>query len=166
MHDRLTSWCLIFKTRILTPKNVIYIVAWISFLFSLPFSCRSHNLDLIHACMSYAAVSFSTAWFPYVRKNRVTIFLNGQFIIVYTCKPHINHKYSLVIITPRIFCSKMLYFGWWERSWLNLYDRYELMGLITILHSTIMHAENVTPSLILNSPTLTFWEGGGGGGGI
>jgi hypothetical protein len=23
------------------------------------------------------------------RKNRVTIFLNGQFIIVYTCKPHI-----------------------------------------------------------------------------
>jgi hypothetical protein len=45
------------------------------------------------------------------RKNRVTIFLNGQFIIVYTCKPHINHKYSLVIITPRIFTSKMLYFG-------------------------------------------------------
>jgi hypothetical protein len=43
------------------------------------------------------------------RKNRVTIFLNGQFLIVYTCKPHINHKYSLVIITPRIFSSKMLY---------------------------------------------------------
>jgi hypothetical protein len=45
------------------------------------------------------------------RKNRVTIFLNGQFIIFYTCKPHINYKYSLVIITPRIFSSKMLYFG-------------------------------------------------------
>jgi hypothetical protein len=70
------------------------------------------------------------AWFPYGRnghKKRVTIFLNGQFIIVYTCKPHINHKYSLVIITPRIFNSKMLYFSWWERSWLNLYDRYDHM---------------------------------------
>jgi hypothetical protein len=64
---------------------------------------------------------------PYGRKNRVTIFLNGQFIIVYTCKPYINHKYSLVIITPRIFSSTMLYFGWWERSWLNLYDRYDHM---------------------------------------
>jgi hypothetical protein len=40
-------------------------------------------------------------------------------------KPHINHKYSLVIITPRIFSSKMLYFGWWEGSWLNFYDRYD-----------------------------------------
>jgi hypothetical protein len=53
------------------------------------------------------------AWFPYDRngrKNRVTIFLNGQFIIVCTCKPHTNHKlYSLVIITPRIFSSEMLY---------------------------------------------------------
>ena len=46
------------------------------------------------------------------RKNRVTIFLNGQFnITVYTCKPHINHTYILVIITPRIFSSQMLYFG-------------------------------------------------------
>jgi hypothetical protein len=51
------------------------------------------------------------AWFPNGRKNRVTIFLNGQFIIVYTCKPHINRKYSLVLITPRIFSSKMVYFG-------------------------------------------------------
>jgi hypothetical protein len=39
------------------------------------------------------------------RKDRVTIFFNGQFIIVYTCKPHINHEYSLVLITPRIFSS-------------------------------------------------------------
>jgi hypothetical protein len=31
----------------------------------------------------------------YGRKNRVTIFLNGQFIIVYTGKPRINHGYSL-----------------------------------------------------------------------
>jgi hypothetical protein len=37
---------------------------------------------------------------PNGRKNRVTIFLHGQFIIVYTCKPHMNHMYSLVIITP------------------------------------------------------------------
>jgi hypothetical protein len=43
------------------------------------------------------------------RKNRVTIFLNGQFIIVYTCKPHVNQKYSLVRITSWIFSSKMLY---------------------------------------------------------
>jgi hypothetical protein len=42
------------------------------------------------------------AWFPHGRKNRVTIFLNGQFIIVYTCKPHINHKYSLVL---KFVCS-------------------------------------------------------------
>ena len=38
------------------------------------------------------------AWFQYGRngrKNRVTIFLNGQFIIVYSCKPHINHNYIL-----------------------------------------------------------------------
>jgi hypothetical protein len=40
-----------------------------------------------------------SAWFPYGRngrKNRVTIFLNGQFIIVYTCKPHINHDFLCV----------------------------------------------------------------------
>ena len=49
--------------------------------------------------------------FPHGRKNTVTIFLNGQFIKVYTYKPHINHKHSLVIITPRIFSAKMLYFG-------------------------------------------------------
>jgi hypothetical protein len=44
----------------------------------------------------------------------ITIFLNGQWIIVKTCKPQTNHKYSLVIITPRIFSSKMSYFGWWK----------------------------------------------------
>jgi hypothetical protein len=43
--------------------------------------------------------------------DRVTTFLNGQFITVYTCIQHINDKYSLAIITPRIFSSKMLYFG-------------------------------------------------------
>ena len=63
------------------------------------------------------------AWFPACGRNGcrnwVAIFLNGQFIIVYTCKLHMNHKYSLVIITPRI-SSTMLYFGWWERSWFNL----------------------------------------------
>ena len=44
------------------------------------------------------------------RKNRVRIFLNSQIIIVYTCKPHINHQYSLVIITLPIAISKLLYF--------------------------------------------------------
>ena len=51
------------------------------------------------------------AWFPYGHnghKNRVTIFSKVS-IIVYTCKPHINHRYSLVIITLHIFSSKMLY---------------------------------------------------------
>jgi hypothetical protein len=78
---------------------------------------------------------FCIAWFPYGRngrhspvwygrKNRVTIFLNGQFRIVYTIQVI---KYSPVIITPRIFSFKMLYFGWWERSWLNLYNRYDHM---------------------------------------
>jgi hypothetical protein len=64
----------------------------------------------------------SPVW--YGRKNRVTIFLNGQFIIVYTIQVI---KYSPVIITSRIFSFKMLYFGWWERSWLNLYNRYDHM---------------------------------------
>ena len=35
--------------------------------------------------------------------------VNGQFVIVYTCKSHINHKYSLVIIS--IASSKMLVFS-------------------------------------------------------
>jgi hypothetical protein len=84
------------------------------------------------------------ARFPYGRKNRVTIFFNGQFIIVYTCQPHINHKYSLVL-TPRIFSSKMLYFGWWERSWLNLYDRYDHM------ETRLSQSKSRTLKLIFNS---------------
>jgi hypothetical protein len=52
--------------------------------------------------------------------------VKAWFIIVYTCKPYINHEYSLASYnTPRIFSSKMLYFGWWERSWLNFYHRYD-----------------------------------------
>ena len=47
----------------------------------------------------YSAWKWLKAWFPYGRKNRVTIFRNGQFIIIYTCKPHIYHKYSSVVIT-------------------------------------------------------------------
>jgi hypothetical protein len=39
------------------------------------------------------------------RKNRVTIFLKGQFIIVYTCKPHMNDKYSILWLCT--FSSKM-----------------------------------------------------------
>jgi hypothetical protein len=60
------------------------------------------KLMLIHSSKS--------PWFPCGldgRRNRVMIFPNDQFIIVYTCKLHINHEYSLVI-----YCSsKMLYFG-------------------------------------------------------
>jgi hypothetical protein len=84
-------------------------------------------------------VLFAKAWFPYGRKNRVTIFLNGQFIMVYGCKPHINHKYSLIIITPRMFSSKMLYFGWWERSWFNRYDQMETRLKCTCLCKHIFH---------------------------
>jgi hypothetical protein len=62
-----------------------------------------------------AFISLVSIWSYNGRKNRITIFLNGQFIIVYSCKPPINHKYSLVIIAPRIFSSQMLYVGWWER---------------------------------------------------
>ena len=57
---------------------------------------------------------FDKAWFPFDRngrKNRVIIFFKGQFIIVYTCKAYINHKYSRVITTARILSSKMLYFS-------------------------------------------------------
>ena len=49
------------------------------------------------------------AWFPYGRIMVVKIESRSFFIIVCTCKPHTNHKYSLVIITPRIFSSEMLY---------------------------------------------------------
>ena len=38
-----------------------------------------------------------------VTKDKVTIFLIGQIIIVFTCKPHLNHTYSLYIITLPIF---------------------------------------------------------------
>ena len=59
-------------------------------------------------------------------KDRVTIFLNGQIIIVLvTCKPHTNDKYSLLITTLPISSSKLLYFGSRERLLLSLYDRYD-----------------------------------------
>ena len=45
------------------------------------------------------------------RKDRVTIFLNGQIIIVSTSKPHTNHTYSLFIITLSVIGVKMLYFS-------------------------------------------------------
>jgi hypothetical protein len=38
-----------------------------------------------------------------VIKDKVTIFLIGQIIIVFTCKPHLYHTYSLYIITLPIF---------------------------------------------------------------
>jgi hypothetical protein len=85
----------------------------------LLFKLFTTHCSLSHVLLFKEPCSLSTytkPWFPYGRKNRVTIFLNGQFITVYTCEPHIYHEYSLVIITPRIFSSKMLYFGWWERS--------------------------------------------------
>jgi hypothetical protein len=71
---------------------------------------------------------FALAWFPYShngRKDRVTIFLNGQILIVFTCKAHINHTYSLFIITLPIISVKLLHFSCWKRSWLNLYDHME-----------------------------------------
>ena len=40
-------------------------------------------------------ILFRKAWFPYGRngrKNRVTIFLNGQFIIVYSVYLWITYK--------------------------------------------------------------------------
>ena len=61
--------------------------------------CKNHvnpGFDMVVMVVKIESRSFSTA---------------GQFTIVYTCKPHINHKYSLVLITPRIFSSKMVYFG-------------------------------------------------------
>ena len=45
----------------------------------------------------------------------------------FACKPHINHKYSLFVITVFIFISKLLYFGCWERSWLDLCYRSDHM---------------------------------------
>ena len=55
--------------------------------------CRTFGQDL-HMVVKIESRSFSTA----------------SFIIVYTCKPHINHKYSLIIITPRILSSENVVF--------------------------------------------------------
>ena len=41
----------------------------------------------------------------------MVVEIESVYIIIYIGKPHINHKYPLVIITPRIFSSQMLYFG-------------------------------------------------------
>ena len=60
-------------------------------------TCTHRNIflsELLNVLMELKIderILFRKAWFPYGRngrKNRVTIFLNGQFIIVYTCKPH------------------------------------------------------------------------------
>ena len=101
---------------------------------NLNFSIYELNLLFINCEFHYISVRLK-AWFPYGRngrKNRDAIFLNGQFIIVCTWKPDKNHEYSPVIITPRIFSSKMLYFGRWERSWHNLYDRYGPMETVRL----------------------------------
>jgi hypothetical protein len=63
------------------------------------FSCNAVRSCTVHLCRKFSRVrplnneresgENLKAWFPYGhngRKNRVTIFLNGQFIIVYTCK--------------------------------------------------------------------------------
>ena len=103
-------------------------------------------------------------WCIYGRKNRVAIFLNGQFRIVYTCKPHINHKCSLVRITPRIFSSKMLYFGWWERSWLNIYEWsgctvFHVSNLYTALSTKCLHSRKIgTSTLNISQPGLFLWS--------
>jgi hypothetical protein len=62
-------------------------------------TANSHALSSSFHPLRVLFTSFPRLIKPY----RVTIFLNGQFIIVSTCKPHKNHKYSLVITTPRIF---------------------------------------------------------------
>jgi hypothetical protein len=63
---------------------------------------RDTKIQVIEGSVS--SLYISSLWYGRNgRKNRVTIFLNGQFRIVHT----------------------ILYFGWWERSWLNLYDRYD-----------------------------------------
>ena len=101
----------------------------------------------------------------YGRKNRVTIFLNGQFRTVYTCKPHINHNCSLVRITPRIFSSKMLYFGWWERSWLNIYEWsgctvFHVSNLYTALSTKCLHSRKIGTST-LNISLVCFCDHSG-----
>jgi hypothetical protein len=61
-------------------------------------------------------------------------------------------------MTPRIFSSKMLHFGWWERSWLNL---------IRILPRTTKNQSNLwsrnvnlpsTAILEINSVTCFWWD--------
>ena len=80
------------------------------------------------------------------RKDRVTIFLNGQIIIVSTSKPHTNHTYSLLIITLSVIGVKMLYFSCWERSWLYLYDHIWEPDLTTVTATIIIpeHYFNIT----------------------
>ena len=48
-------------------------------------------VNMVAGSIPVRGSGYPKAWFLYGRngrKNRVTIFLNGQFIIVYTCKPH------------------------------------------------------------------------------
>jgi hypothetical protein len=52
--------------------------------------------------------------------------------IVYTCKPPHVHKYSLVIITPRIFSSQMLSSSADEKDRDSIFTTVNLMSLMTI----------------------------------
>ena len=106
-----------FLSTFLSPSFVVEIIH---------FRKTSYMNNEAHCCISLLVLE---AWFPYSRKDWVTIFLNanGQIMIVFTCKPHINHKYSLFLITLPIISVKLLYFGCWERAWLNFYDHYDNM---------------------------------------
>jgi hypothetical protein len=53
----------------------------------LPIELNNQQLEFRDALMTVKFEKFVKAWFPYGRKNGVTIFLNDQ-LIVYTCKPH------------------------------------------------------------------------------
>jgi hypothetical protein len=142
------AYCASFMTRsrnqfylvkVRTPPFKHFIFIWVNFTYQ--YLCP---LDLPVIGLDQAT------------KSKSCQFLNGQFIIVYTCKPHMNHKYSLVIlITPRIFSSKMLYFDWWERSWHNLYDHITY-GNQTLVQRTRLYVWTVCENYRNDVSTLLF----------
>jgi hypothetical protein len=108
----------------LRPKINLFLKFW---CLSVQNWCsRDFLKSWVHFYTIVSIVSQSKAWFPYDRngrKNRVTNFSTASLFIL------VNHIYKSFSSYnhPHIFSSEMLYFGWWERSWLNLYDRYDHM---------------------------------------
>ena len=83
-----------------------------------------------------------------VVKYSHAIFLNGQFMIVYTCKPQIISIFSSYrLVTPRIFSSKMLYFGWWENDRDTIFPTVTTIWKPGLMDSSLLRRINTEQSV-------------------